>query len=157
MQDDTRHPPDVWETAPDQNVPYRQLQGMWQQRYSHAPYECGEGQSMWEWIRKVIPTMLRTTPAKIPNEWLLRPQFYLRPPQRQRAVLWVLSRFVTCRINHQRGLKLHDLIDFLRRSKWKMHQSPSSHRRVADFLTVLNTIYWLWLQWRKVQIHITAD
>ena len=141
VQDDTWHPPDEWETAPDQNVPYRQLQGMWQQTYSHAPSECGAGQSMWKWIRKVIARMLCMTPAKIPNDWLLRPQFYLWTPQRQRAVLWVLSRFVTFRINHQRVLTLHDLMDFLTRSKWKMYQSPSRHRRVANFLTVLNTTY----------------
>ena len=90
-----------------------------------------------------LARMLRTTPAKIPNEWLLLPQFYFWPPQRQRAVLWVISRFVTFRINRQRGLTLHDLMDFLRRSKWKMYQSPSRHRRVANFLTVLNTTYQL--------------
>ena len=46
-----------------------------------------------------------------------------------------------CNIPNQRGLKLHDLMDFLRRSKWKMYQSPSRHRRVANFLTVLDTTY----------------
>ena len=87
----------------------------------HRLNECGEGQPMWEWTRKVTARMLRTIPARIPNEWLLRPQFYLWPPQRQRTVMWVLSRFVTFRLNQQRGPRLHDLMDFLRRSKWKMY------------------------------------
>jgi len=104
----------------------------------HRLTECG-GQPMWEWTRKVIARMLRTIPARIPDELLLRPQFYLWPPQRQRAVLWVLSRFVTFRLNRQRGPTLHDLMAFLRRSKWKMFQSPNRRRSVANFLTVLDT------------------
>jgi len=31
-----------------------------------------------------------------------------------------------------------DLIDFLRRSKWKMYQSPSRRRSVANFLTAVD-------------------
>jgi len=107
--------------------------------FIHRLTECGEGQPMWEWTRKVIARMLHTIPARIPNEWLLRPQFYLWPLQLQRAVLWALSRFVTFRLNRQRGQTLHDLMDFLRRSKWKMYQSPSRRRSVANFLTVLDT------------------
>ena len=106
----------------------------------HRLTECGERQPMWEWTRKVIARMLCTIPARIPNEWLLRPQFYLWPPQCERAVQWVLSRFVTFRLNRQRGPTLHDLMDFLRRSKWKLYQSPSRRRSVANFLTVLDTI-----------------
>jgi len=98
-----------------------------------------------QWLRrcatnqKVACSILRTIPARIPNEWLLRPQFYLWPPQRQRAVLWVLSRFVTFRLYRQRGPTLHPLMDFLRRSKWELYQSPSRCRSVANFLTVLDT------------------
>jgi len=105
----------------------------------HRLTECEEGQPMWECTRKVIARMLRTIPVRIPNEWLLRPQFYLWPPQRQRTVLWVLSRCVTFRLNRQRSPTLHDLMDFLRRSIWKMYQSPSRHRSVGNFLTVLDT------------------
>jgi len=32
-----------------------------------------------------------------------------------------------------------DLIDFLRRSIWKMYQSPNRRRNVANFLAVLDT------------------
>ena len=37
VQDDTRHLRDERETTPDQNVPYRQLQVMWQPRCTHTP------------------------------------------------------------------------------------------------------------------------
>jgi len=104
----------------------------------HRLTECGV-QPMWEWTRKVIPRMIRTIPTTIPNEWLLRPQFYLWTPQRQRAVLWVLSRFLIFRLNRQLSPTLHDLMDFLRRSKRKMCQSPSRRRIVANFLTILDT------------------
>jgi len=122
----------------------------------HRLTECREGQPIWEWTTKVIARMLRTIPARIPNEWLLRSQFYLWSPQRQRAVLWVLSRFVTFRLNRQRGPTLHDLMDFLRRSKWNMYQSPSRRRSVANFLTVLDATWRLWLQFRKVQDYMNG-
>jgi len=104
----------------------------------HRLTEFGEGQPMCERTRKFIATMLRSIPARIPNEWLLRPQFYLWLPQRQRAVLWVLCRFVMFRLNRQ-GPTLHDLMNFVRRSNWNMYQPPSRRRSVANFLTVLNT------------------
>jgi len=122
----------------------------------HRLTEFEEGQPMWEWTRKVIARMQRRIPARIPNEWLLRPQFYLRLPQRQRAILWVVSRFVSFRLN-RRGPTLHDLMDFLRRSKWKMYLSPIRCRSVANFLTVLDTTWQLWLQCRKIQDHIMTD
>jgi len=88
----------------------------------HARYR----NSVAQWLRrcatnqKAAGSILRKIPARIPNEWLLRPQFYLWPPQRQRAVLWVLSRFVTFRLHRQRGPTFRDLMDFLRRSRWKI-------------------------------------
>ena len=73
------------------------------------------GSSRVRFPRKFTARMLPTIPARIPNEWLLRPQFYLWPPQSQRAILWALTPFVTFRQNRQRGQTLHDLMDFLRR------------------------------------------
>ena len=75
---------------------------------------CGEGQSMWEWTRKFIAMMLRTTPAKIPNEWLLRPQFYLWHFTTSTCGTMGVIGFVTFRINHQRGPPLQDLMVFVR-------------------------------------------
>jgi hypothetical protein len=109
----------------------------------HARYR----NSVAQWLRrcatnqKAAGSILRKIPARIPNEWLLRPQFYLWPPQRQRAVLWVLSRFVTFRLHRQRGPTFRDLMDFLRRSRWKMYQSTSRRWSVANFLTVLDNTW----------------
>ena len=61
----------------------------------HRLTECGESITNWEWIKKIIARMLRTSPMNVPQEWLLHPHFCLWPPQRQQAVLWLLSRYVT--------------------------------------------------------------
>jgi len=53
----------------------------------HRLTECGEEHFMWEWTRKVIASIMRTILARIPSEWLLRPQFYFWPPTRHREVL----------------------------------------------------------------------
>ena len=47
-----------------------------------------------------------------PQEWLLRPQFCLWPSQRQRAVLWLLARYVTFNLNRRGSQNPHDLVDF---------------------------------------------
>jgi len=92
---------------------------------------------MWEWTQKVTARMLRTIPERIPKEWLLRPQLNFWPLLRHGATLWVLARYMTFRVTKQRDLTLQDLMDFFPRAKWKLYQAPGRHRRVADFLTVL--------------------
>jgi len=64
--------------------------------------------------------MLRTIPARIPDEWILRPQFNIRPPKRHRAILWVVANVVIFRIQQHTNLNLHDYMDFLHRSRWKL-------------------------------------
>ena len=60
----------------------------------HMIIECGEGRELWEWTRNRIAWILRMDPVWIPNEWTIHPQFRLWPPQRQRAVLWILAHMV---------------------------------------------------------------
>ena len=55
--------------------------------------------------------MLRMIPARIPMNGCRAHNSHLWPPQRQRAVLYVLSRFVSFRLNRQRGQTLHDLME----------------------------------------------
>jgi len=57
----------------------------------HRLTEYGENKSNWELIPNQIARMRRVAPKNIPKEWLLRPQMSLWPPQRQRAVLWILA------------------------------------------------------------------
>ena len=105
----------------------------------HRLTECGEGFDSWEQTRSVIARILRSSAACIPNEWLLRPSFRLWPTQRQRAVLWVLAQFVYYRLNRPRILSRHDLMDFLRRAKWKLYRQPHRSTKVANFLIVIDT------------------
>ena len=84
-------------------------------------------------------SLLCTIPAYIPHEWLLRPHYRLWPPQRHRALMWVLSRYVILRSHHHRILTPHDLMDFLQRSKFLLYQLSNRHNRVVNFLTVLDS------------------
>jgi len=105
----------------------------------HRLTECGESKTIWDLTQKAIATVLRTSPSNIPCEWLMRPQFCLWSPQRQRAVLWVLSRNVVYRLSRHRSLLPQDFLDFLRRSRWKVHQLPGRRKLVADLLIAVDT------------------
>ena len=98
----------------------------------HHLTECGEGLTTWGWAKSIIARTLRTTAANI------RPQISLWPPQRHRAVLWVLARYVSFRMNHPCNLTRQDLMDFKRRSKWKLYQLSSRPKKVSNFLTVID-------------------
>jgi hypothetical protein len=56
--------------------------------------ECGEGRDQWKWTRGRLAIILRTDTCWLPDDWLYRPQFQIWPPQRHRAVLWILAHFV---------------------------------------------------------------
>jgi hypothetical protein len=81
--------------------------------------ECGEGERLWGWTRRKIAEMLRMDPRYVPPEWILRPDFSLWPPQRHRAVLWLLAQLVLYRGQQKRELTQHDYMDFLRRKNGK--------------------------------------
>ena len=103
----------------------------------HRLTECGERLPNWSWLRGIIARMLRTSSTRIPREWIVRPQFNLWPPQRHRATKWIIARYVAFSMNRRRSQTLNDLMDFLRRSPWKLYQKPERQRLVANFLTVL--------------------
>jgi hypothetical protein len=63
----------------------------------HRLIECGEDTQQWEWTRVRLALILRTDPRWIPDTWLLRPQFRFWPPQRHRAILWVLTTLIDFR------------------------------------------------------------
>ena len=107
----------------------------------HHLVECGKGEQTWQWASSRIARMLRTSPENIPREWLTRPVFQLWPTQRQRAVLWILALFVNFRLQKQRTLTAQDLVDFMRRAKWKVYIQTNRHKLVANFLTVIETSY----------------
>ena len=104
----------------------------------HRLNECGEGQETWTRTKIILSRVLRASPMQIPDNWLLRPSFLIWPPQLHRAVLWVLSRYVYFRAHYQPALTANELMDFYRRSRWKLYQTPRRRNQVANYLTVID-------------------
>jgi len=105
----------------------------------HRLTECGEGSATWNQMRCLLARILRTTPVRIPSEWLIRPQFHLWPAQGHRAVLWLLARYVNFRMQRPGTQSPQELMDCLRRSRWKMYRRQNRSKLVANFLTVLDS------------------
>jgi hypothetical protein len=105
----------------------------------HRLTECGEVELMWTWTRQKLALILRTIPGRIPNEWLMTPHFNIWSPTQRRAVQWILANAVFFRRQMQRELTLHDLIDFLKRSKWKMYQQRNRRQCVGNYLSIIDT------------------
>jgi len=83
----------------------------------HRLTECRERQSNWVWLRSITARMLRTSSTQITQEWIVRPQFSLWPPQRHRATLCLLARYVTFSMKRRHSQNPNDLMDFLIRSR----------------------------------------
>ena len=105
----------------------------------HRLIECGEGTLIWNCIRERLARMLGIEPERIPVEWLTRPQFNICPRKRHRAILWTLAKHVIFRNQERRDLTLHDFIDLIRRTKWKMYQAQKWNEHVGDYLTFIDT------------------
>jgi len=71
----------------------------------HHLIEC-EGLQIWQWIAQKLAHILRTTPNRIPSDWLLRPQCALWPPPRRQAVVYFRTR-------PNREPTQYDFIDFM--------------------------------------------
>ena len=100
--------------------------------------DCGEGVQMWTWTKKQIAQILKTDPSNIPESWITCPQFTLWPPQRNRAVLWLLTNITTFRTQSQSNLTLQDFLEFLKRTSWKLHQTARRSAKVGDILATLD-------------------
>jgi hypothetical protein len=85
-----------------------------------------------------IARMMRTIPARIPDDWILHPQFNIWPPKRHRAILWIIAHVIIFRIQQQTNLTLHDYMDFLHRSRWKIMHHKRGRELVGNYLTVLD-------------------
>jgi hypothetical protein len=73
----------------------------------------------------------------IPAEWLLRPDYYLWPLKRHRAVLWIIAHMVIYRTKQDRSLTMNDYLDFMWRAKWKFDNQPNRNRLVGTYLSIL--------------------
>ena len=88
----------------------------------HRLTVCMEMKDTWDWTRRRIGLMLHTDPTNIPPEWTIMPSFDVGPPQRRRAILWVLAHMIHYSQHKRTQLSLTDFADFLRRARWKTHQ-----------------------------------
>jgi hypothetical protein len=98
----------------------------------HRIAECGEGTAIWKWTCIRIEAILRTDQTQIPQEWILRPDFHIRPPRRHGAVLWILAHMVWFRMQERRAPSAQDYGDFLRRARWEAYLKPGRVKLRTD-------------------------
>ena len=66
----------------------------------HRLTECSEGTDIWRWIRSRRAIIIRMDPKYILPEWTVVPSFHFSPPQRHRAILWILAHLIYYRTQH---------------------------------------------------------
>ena len=103
----------------------------------HIRTACGEWSSIWLWTKRHIAWILRIGQSHILPDWTTRPQFRLWPPQRHRAVSWILAQMVWYRIKERRAYTDLDYSDFLRRARWKTYQTKHRRTIVGNYLEIL--------------------
>jgi hypothetical protein len=86
---------------------------------------------------KRLASTLRTNEAQIPDEWPMRPAFYLWPPKRHQAVLWILAQFIFFRTQYDTTTNLLAYYDFMRRKRWKAYQQSKRQDKLGNYLSVL--------------------
>jgi hypothetical protein len=101
----------------------------------HRLITCGRGREIWKWTKARLVAILHTNPAQIPKEWLVRPQFHLRPAQKRRATLWILVHMFWFRTKMNPAISIHDYGDFFPRARWKAYQA-TGHSTTAASRTV---------------------
>ena len=107
----------------------------------HRLTECGEGRRIWQYTKTQIILILRTIPSRIPDEWILRPQFNIRPKKRNNAILWMIANVVIFRSQQHTPLTLQDFIDFLLRTRWKLLNQKRGRNLVGKYLTVIGKVF----------------
>jgi hypothetical protein len=105
----------------------------------HRLTECSEGADIWRWTRSGIASILRMDPKYILPEWTVRPSFHFWPPQRDRAILWILAHMVYYRTHHWHRVSTIDYADCLRRARWKAYQTALRREKVGNYLEILQS------------------
>jgi hypothetical protein len=109
----------------------------------HRLLACGQGRKIWHYMKPLLARMMRTIPTHIPDDWPFRPHLSIWPSQKHRAILWLLAYVVIFRMQQQSNLTLHDYMDFLHRTRWKLTRNKDGSTLVGNYLTVLDT------NWKK--------
>jgi len=99
--------------------------------------QCGASKLVWNWTRERIAAITSTNPLDVPEEWAVRPDFHIRPPQMHKAIMWMLAHLVDYHIQGQRRISLLDYIDFMRQARWKADSRSTRRTAVGSYLTVL--------------------
>jgi hypothetical protein len=99
--------------------------------------QCGEGKKIWEWTMNRIAWILRMDPVWIPNEWAIRLQFNIWPPQWHRAVLLILAHLVWW-TREGWTLSAQEYFDFVRRRRWKVNHNTRRATQVGNYLIILD-------------------
>jgi hypothetical protein len=68
---------------------------------------------------------------------LLQPDFNFYPPQRQRAVIWLMGHTVYYVITSQDMMSLEDYVEFLKRTRWKTYNKKGGRQIFGNNLTVI--------------------
>ena len=104
----------------------------------HRMVGCGVRGAIWEWTRQRIAWILRTTPRRVPESWVVRPDYGIWPPRRKRTVTWILTHMVTYCNQRGRRLSTEDYWDFLRRAKKKVEEAKDKGEgKFARYLRVI--------------------
>ena len=102
----------------------------------HRITECSDGPLQSTWSKQKLSRILRINYKQLPKEGTLYPDIRIWPPQRQRAVLWIIGQFVYYRIKNGSHSSLRDYIDFIHRANLKFRQTTTCHN-IGTYLTVL--------------------
>jgi hypothetical protein len=94
---------------------------------------CGGLQ--WEWTKVRIAAMRRLDPKWIEADWLLRPQFHLWPPKRDRAILWTLETYMTFRLSYGKGT-FGEFKDYIKGNLWLLYQRKDRLQLVGNYLRI---------------------
>jgi hypothetical protein len=107
----------------------------------HRITECGEKTIIWQWTRNRIAWFIRTDPQRILEVWLNKPDFTFWPPQRHRAVAWILANmvhFATHTHTHTHTeVSLQEYLDYLQRKRWKAYREERRMRQIGNYLDVI--------------------
>ena len=103
----------------------------------HRLTECSEGADIWRWTFSRLASILRMDTKYILPEWTVCPSFQFLPPQRHRAILWILAHMVYYRTQHWHRVHTIDYADLMRRARWKAYQTARRREKVGNYLEIL--------------------
>ena len=104
----------------------------------HRLTQCGERKLIWNWTRARIAAFTRTNSVNVPETWTIKPDFQIWPPQRHKAIMWMISQLVNYHMQGQRRKSLEDYIDFMRRARWKAESRTARQKAVGNYLSILD-------------------